>query len=302
MFKPKPIVASPHAMAHQRAWADFCELWLAPVLMALCPEHFLVSVWRVLLRHSRLYQAEAAAALYGRQSVGKLDDIESWTLGFRLQRALDYGDAYRSWRWHKRRRSNGKGEAGRVTANVPATLIFGLHWGQGMRALHEQNQLGHQVSFLSGKLNRADYGRHFWRYWYARFRVWVTARVGGQAVIMTGGAYAQMRQCLDAGQSVWALYDLPAYLQGLSQSVVIEQKSYAIPEGLLRLALERPIAMQVCTSAYELDKGGYQLNMTAIAPANRHELADLLAHTWHAVMQTDERQWHNWQHERAPAE
>jgi hypothetical protein len=285
-------------LKRSRWWADWAELFALPALAMLLPRPLVGWYWRAVIRYTAAYQMEADLASQGRTRLG-LDTEPNWLHRFRLQRALETGDAWRALRallgWRDFTVYPLQ-QSGHWPLDKPV-LALTLHWGQGMATIQGLTAAGHRAGFLTANVSPEAYGDHVWRYRYAKLRMWVTARLGGAGVVMTGGAFAKMQAALQAGISMIGLYDVPSHLVG--ETAVFELAGYQLrlPVGLAQLAVSAQVPVVFFRAGYDLTAKMYSVNVIELGQFNEtSSLLQALAQQFEAALQHDDAQWHTWQH------
>jgi hypothetical protein len=282
----------------KRWWADWAELFALPAVAMLLPRPLTGWYWRAVIRFTAAYQMEADLAQQGRARLG-LATEPNWIRRFRLQRALETGDAWRALRallgWRDFTvyplQQNGSWPKDKPV------LALTLHWGQGMATIQGLTAAGHRAGFLTAKVTPDAYGEHVWRYRYAKLRMWVTARLGGAGVVMTGGAFAKMQAAMNEGSSMIGLYDVPSHLVGETEVFELAGYQLRLPIGLAQLAVSAQVPVVFFRAGYDLADQIYAVRVIELGKfSETRPLLQALAQQFEAALQQDDAQWHTWQH------
>lgn len=226
-------------------------------------------------------------------------DADAWQQAWRLTRLADHTDLFlaltRGDRW-MRRHVRVEGEWPRADPFLAVTS----HWGAGLWSLRHLHRAGNRARFLSRRLDPEELRPDPWLERYARLRVWMTARELGAPLIYTGGASAEIATTWARGQSVVALFDVPAPEARSTIVLPLGRVAMRVPLGLLRLACEHRIPVLMFSVAVDHASGGRTLRIgTARTYDDPQTLGLELASHLERLLELDSAAWHLWPY--APA-
>jgi hypothetical protein len=230
-----------------------------------------------------------ALAMYSRLGFGC--DEPSWALRHRLTRIVDQIDpalsATRGDRWIDR-------HVAICGDPLPARacVVVGFHYGTGFWSLRHLRRQGHRVSFLSARIDPAQWHAQPLRLAFMRWQQRQVAHAGDAPVIYVGGSGVRIRTALRQGTSVLALIDVP---EPATQTVRVGLLGHDVwfPNGILRLGAAERVPLFGFVGSFAPQTGDRRLRFTRLPDDPDGALRALVA-LLEAAIGDDPAAWHFW--------
>lgn len=276
---------------------DAVELLLLPALAAVLPWPVCFRLFGWLAQWDWLYRDATHRALEQARQRGWLGpDEREWARRRRLVTLIDHADFFlartRSDAWLTRYVQ----VQGHWPAVGQSAILCTFHWGAGMWALRHARVSGMHAHYLLASLDTANFKGRAVLHAYARAR---TARCSVELGRLTLDASSSLRaaflKVLADKEQILAVIDVPADAVSIRQAVTLLGGQARVPNGLMRLAVDRQVPVTLFLTGIDFETGQRSL---IIKPLGVFEDVDALAAQAFAflddVIRNSPPSWHFW--------
>ncbi len=274
---------------------DLIELFLVPGLAALLPWWLCYTVFRRIARWDWLYREASQSALRQARQRGWSGVNEAhWLWVRRITTLVDHADLYlcmtRSDAWMRRHLT----VQGNWVPGGPAVLCT-FHWGAGFWGLRHAAASGLTPHALVAPIDRKHFSGRSLLYIYTKIRVRQVSKTLGNSTLDVSANLRPALQALRRSEQVMAAIDVPADQANASIAVTLLGMPASVPRGLLRLAVQSCVPVQVYLTGLETQTGK---RFIRIATIRVHEdVSELAAEIFQLLEQAiadDSPAWHFW--------
>lgn len=276
-------------------WRDAVELVLVPALAAVLPWRWCFGLYKLLARHSRLYESACQGALAQAQALGWVTDPVHFVYVRRLVTLVDHADLYlaksRGLAWMKRHL--------RVEGEWPqpgeAALLCTFHWGAGMWGLRHAASCGLTPRALVAALNGAHFQGRSVLHAYARWRTAEVRCVLGAPPLDVSHSLRPVVEALRHQQMVLAAIDAPADQADAAEVITLANMRARVPRALLRLAARQSVPTWVYVTGLDVLSGERWLRLVPLgATPDSDDLIHQVFGELDALIRLDPAAWHFW--------
>ena len=276
---------------------DVLELILIPALAVVLPWYACFRLFSCLAQWDWLYREATHRALYQARQRGWLDsDEREWARRRRLVTLIDHADFFLV-----RTRSNAWLERyvqiqGQWPATGKSAILCTFHWGASMWALRHARLSGMRAHFLLASLNKANFTGRPLLHSYAKAR---TARcdeeLGGLRLDASSRLRSVFSKVLSDCEQIMAVIDVPADSFEIKQTVTVLGMRAEVPNGLMRLAVDRQVPITLFLTGINFTTGQRLLTIKPLGVfQNVDELATQAFDYLDEAIRTSPPSWHFW--------
>ena len=224
----------------------------------------------------------------------------SITLGHALHQIVDQADYYLTHKYGNNWLKQNLQIEGRILsahlAGKPAPVLLTPHYGQGFWALYYfRHVLGLPVAWLHlpppavSQLGQKLASRH------GRKRIRRVEMLAGCRPIPTGGSIQAMQSCLQQGNAVLAMPDVPPAPSRSHLPISLVGRQAAIPAGTLQMAARERAPVYMYTVYLDRSTGKRKLKLNGpYIGLSAEDLAAKFAEMLNTALSTDPAAWHLW--------
>lgn len=277
-------------------WHDALELLLLPGLAALLPWRWCFVLFSRMARWQWLYRADCEAALQQARLRGWVGPDEAhWLWRRRLVTLVDHADHYlglsRGDGW-MRRHLKVQGEwlpAGR------AAVIFTFHWGAGLWGLRHAAFSGLKPHALVAVLDRQTFAGRYVLGTYVRSRVRQVSKTLNSPPLDVSASLRPALRALRRAEPVGAVVDVPPDQVSVTTPITLLGLPVQVPRGLMRLAVDNGIPVQVYVTGLDTRTGERFLRIKTLhGYSTAEDLAAQVFNELEQVIVEDAPAWHFW--------
>lgn len=276
---------------------DVLELILLPGLAIILPWSLCFRLFGWMAQWDWLYREATHRAIDQARQSGWLGTNErEWARRRRLVSLIDHADYYlvrtRSDAWLRRYvQVRGQWPA----AGEPA-LLCTFHWGASMWALRHARMNGMRGHFVLASTDKAHFmGRPVLHAYAAARTACCDHELGGLRLDASTRLRSDFSKILSNKEQIMAVIDVPADSFEIKQAVTVLDKHAEVPNGLMRMAVDRQLPVAVFMTGVNFTTGHRSL---MIASLGVHSSVDALATQAFAVLddaiRTSPPSWHFW--------
>ncbi len=276
--------------------SDAIELVLLPGLAAVLPWKICFALFRRIARWDWLYREDCHGALAQARLRGWSGVNEKhWLWVRRLTTLVDHADLYlcmtRTDAWMQRHLT-AKGSW--VQTGQPAVLCT-FHWGAGFWGLRHASANGLNPHALVAPVDKKIFAGRGLRYLYVKTRVSQVSKTLKNSAIDVSGNLRPALQALRRSEQLMAAIDVPSDQASASTAVTILGMPASVPRGLLRLAVQLGVPVQVYLTGLDTQTGDRFLRITTISKhQNVAGLANEIFSLLEQAIAEDSPAWHFW--------
>lgn len=275
---------------------DTLELVLFPGLAAVLPWRWCFVLFRRMARWQWLYRDACEAALEQARMRGWAGQDEAhWLWVRRLVTLVDHADHYlgltRGDRWMHRHLQ----VTGEWLPPGQAAVLCTFHWGAGLWGLRHAAASGLQPHALVAPVNpQAFLGRGV-LYWYIRSRVHHVSKTLNSPALDVSASLRPALRALRRSEPIMAAVDVPSDQVSASTPITLLGMRASVPRGLLRVAVDTGVPVQVYVTGLNTQSGERFLRIKTLKACT--EVDDLVAKVFgelELVIAEDAPAWHFW--------
>lgn len=275
---------------------DVLELVLLPGLAAILPWCFCFPLFRRMARWQWLYREACDTALKQARARGWAGQDEAhWLWVRRLVTLVDHADHYlgltRGDSWMRRHLQ----VTGEWLPPGQAAVLCTFHWGAGLWGLRHAAASGLRPHALVAPVSRhAFLGRRV-LYWYIRSRVHHVSTTLDSPALDVSASLRPALRALRRAEPIMAAVDVPSDQVSASTPIMLLGMRASVPRGLLRVAVDTGVPVQVYVTGFNTQTGERFLRIKTLEACT--EVDSLVAKVFgelEAVISEDAPAWHFW--------
>lgn len=275
---------------------DTLELVLLPGLAALLPWRWCFVLFGRMARWQWLYREACEAALHQARLRGWAGQDEAhWLWVRRLVTLVDHADHYlgltRGDSWMSRHLK----VQGEWLPPGQAAVICTFHWGAGMWGLRNAAASGLKPHALVAPLDPQAFAGRSVLYAYACSRVRHVSKTLNSPALDVSASLRPALRALRRAEPVGAVVDVPADQVSATTPVMLLGMQVSVPRGLLRLAVDNDIPVQVYVTGLDTRTGERFLRIKTLSGyATVEDLAAQVFGELEQLIAEDAPAWHFW--------
>lgn len=277
-------------------WRDTLELVLLPGLAGVLPWRVCFALFRRMARWQWLYRESCETALQQARLRGWAGQDEAhWLWVRRLVTLVDHADHYlgmtRGDSWMRRHLE----VTGQWLPPGQAAVLCTFHWGAGMWGLRHAAASGMRPHALVAPVNPKNFVGRRVLYLYVRSRVNHVSKTLHSPALDVSASLRPALRALRHAEPIMAAVDVPSDQVSASTPITLLGMQASVPRGLLRLAADNGVPVQVYVTGLNTQTGERFLRIKTVGVnPNVNELVAQVFSELELVIAEDAPAWHFW--------
>ena len=277
-------------------WRDALELVLLPGLAALLPWRFCFPLFRRMARWQWLYRESCETALEQARARGWAGQDEAhWLWARRLVTLVDHADHYlgltRGDSWMRRHLQ----VTGDWLPPGQAAVLCTFHWGAGLWGLRHAAASGLRPHALVAPVNPDAFVGRRVLYGYIRSRVHHVSTTLNSPALDVSVSLRPALRALRRAEPIMAAVDVPSDQVSASTPITLLGMPASVPRGLLRLAVDNGVPVQVYVTGLNTQTGERFLRIKTLPTCTKvDDLVAMVFAELEVVIAEDAPAWHFW--------
>jgi hypothetical protein len=277
-------------------WRDAVELLLLPGLAGILPWSICFMLFQRLARWQWLYREPCEAALVQARVRGWAGQDEAhWLWVRRLVTLVDHADHYlgltRGDAWMRRHLQ----VTGQWLPPGQAAVLCTFHWGAGLWGLRHAAASGMHPHALVAPVNPHNFVGRRVLHLYVRSRVKHVSKTLGSPALDVSESLRPALRALRHAEPIMAAVDVPSDQVSASIPITLLGMQASVPRGLLRLAADGCIPVQIYVTGLNTQTGQRFLRIKSMGiHTDVNELVAKVFSELEQVIAEDAPAWHFW--------
>lgn len=274
---------------------DVLELFVLPGLASVLPWTWCFGIFKSMARWQWLYRDAVEQSLSHAKQIIVIEDEDQWRWTRRLLTLVDHADHYlglfRSDAWMTKH-MRVKGEWAQPGQ---AALLATFHWGAGYWGLRHAAAQGVSAHAIVAALNPAHFAGRTVLFAYARSRTRLVATALGNPTLDVSGNLRPVIKALKQNEAIIAVVDVPADQFAAHLAVNMFGRQMHVPSGMMRLTVDRRVAVFVNTISLDLQTGQRFLHIRSLGvPTDTQAIANEVFGVLREEIEERPSFWHFW--------